>query len=167
MIKYRMCNNKSTDLFTFTSSLFTLTYYLNVRVSLCFAQAKNAGVLWAMRICRRNWQLRERARLNGDKASLRRRKNNEYCERIATQDDYVSNCLAGAAARNNNLIRGYLCASHRQRTQAFFGQRHTTLISFAGMAELADAQDLGSCVNSCRFKSCYPHQTVEIRTQSR
>ena len=29
---------------------------------------------------------------------------------------------------------------------------------YAGMAELADAQDLGSCVNSCRFKSCYPHQ---------
>ena len=30
--------------------------------------------------------------------------------------------------------------------------------SFAGMAELADAQDLGSCVNSCRFDPCYPHQ---------
>ena len=29
----------------------------------------------------------------------------------------------------------------------------------AGMAELADAQDLGSCVNSCRFDPCYPHQT--------
>ena len=29
---------------------------------------------------------------------------------------------------------------------------------YAGMAELADAQDLGSCVNSCRFKSCYPYQ---------
>ena len=29
---------------------------------------------------------------------------------------------------------------------------------YAGMAELADAQDLGSCVNSCRFKSCHPHQ---------
>ena len=30
---------------------------------------------------------------------------------------------------------------------------------YAGMAELADAQDLGSCVNSCRFDPCYPHQT--------
>ena len=26
------------------------------------------------------------------------------------------------------------------------------------MAELADAQDLGSCVYSCRFDPCYPHQ---------
>ena len=42
--------------------------------------------------------------------------------------------------------------------KAFFRQRHTALISFAGVAELADAQDLGSCVNSCRFKSCHPHQ---------
>ena len=28
----------------------------------------------------------------------------------------------------------------------------------AGVAELADAQDLGSCVNSCRFDPCHPHQ---------
>ena len=27
----------------------------------------------------------------------------------------------------------------------------------AGVAELADAQDLGSCVNSCRFDPCHPH----------
>ena len=35
---------------------------------------------------------------------------------------------------------------------------------FAGMAELADAQDLGSCVNSCRFDPCYPHHisTVDL-----
>ena len=32
------------------------------------------------------------------------------------------------------------------------------ILMFAGVAELADAQDLGSCVNSCRFKSCHPHQ---------
>ena len=33
------------------------------------------------------------------------------------------------------------------------------------MAELADALDLGSNIlMMCRFKSCYPHQTVEIRT---
>ena len=32
------------------------------------------------------------------------------------------------------------------------------------MAELADAQDLGSCVNSCRFDPCYPHQTKNNRT---
>ena len=37
-------------------------------------------------------------------------------------------------------------------------------IFYAGVAELADAQDLGSCVNSCRFKSCHPHQTKKIRT---
>ena len=28
---------------------------------------------------------------------------------------------------------------------------------FAGMAELADAPDLGSGSRECRFKSCYPH----------
>ena len=30
--------------------------------------------------------------------------------------------------------------------------------TFAGMVELADTQDLGSCGQPCRFKSCYPHQ---------
>ena len=30
------------------------------------------------------------------------------------------------------------------------------------MAELADAQDLGSCVYSCRFKSCRPHQQRRV-----
>ncbi len=28
----------------------------------------------------------------------------------------------------------------------------------AGMAELADAPDLGSGGRPCRFKSCYPHR---------
>ena len=28
---------------------------------------------------------------------------------------------------------------------------------FAGMVELADTQDLGSCGKPCRFKSCYPN----------
>ena len=36
--------------------------------------------------------------------------------------------------------------------------RYNLIFSYAGVAELADAQDLGSCVNSCRFKSCHPHQ---------
>ena len=27
----------------------------------------------------------------------------------------------------------------------------------AGMAELADAQDLGSCGKPCRFETCYLH----------
>ena len=30
--------------------------------------------------------------------------------------------------------------------------------TYAGMAELADAPDLGSGGFPCRFKSCYPHQ---------
>ena len=34
------------------------------------------------------------------------------------------------------------------------------------MAELADAQDLGSCVHSCRFDPCYPHQ-IKGGTQQR
>ena len=29
---------------------------------------------------------------------------------------------------------------------------------YADMAELADAQDLESCGQPCRFNSCYPHQ---------
>ena len=35
---------------------------------------------------------------------------------------------------------------------------HTTLTPFAGMAELADALDLGSSGKPCRFDPCYPHQ---------
>ena len=31
-------------------------------------------------------------------------------------------------------------------------------VRYAGVAELADAPDLGSGVYTCRFKSCYPHQ---------
>ena len=31
-------------------------------------------------------------------------------------------------------------------------------ITYADMAELADAQDLESCGYPCRFNSCYPHQ---------
>ena len=34
------------------------------------------------------------------------------------------------------------------------------------MAELADAQDLGSCGRPCRFDSCYPHQTIEGRVKN-
>ncbi len=33
-----------------------------------------------------------------------------------------------------------------------------SLIFFADMAELADAQDLESCGQPCRFDPCYPHQ---------
>ena len=31
---------------------------------------------------------------------------------------------------------------------------------YAGVAELADAPDLGSGGNPCRFKSCHPHQKL-------
>ncbi len=41
------------------------------------------------------------------------------------------------------LTRAHLCAK---------------IYGYAPVAELADAQDLGSCVNSCRFKSCWAHQ---------
>ncbi len=37
---------------------------------------------------------------------------------------------------------------------------------YADMVELADTPDLGSGAKACRFKSCYPHQTVQIRTLS-
>ena len=35
----------------------------------------------------------------------------------------------------------------------------------AGMVELADTMDLGSIGQPCRFKSCYPHQIMIIRTR--
>ncbi len=35
---------------------------------------------------------------------------------------------------------------------------------FADMAELADALDLGSSGQPCRFKSCYPHLAARKRT---
>ncbi len=37
--------------------------------------------------------------------------------------------------------------------------------SYADMAELADALDLGSSGRPCRFESCYPHQIMMIRTR--
>ena len=40
------------------------------------------------------------------------------------------------------------------------------LIITADMAELADAPDLGSGGQPCRFDSCYPHDTGEIRAFS-
>lgn len=39
-------------------------------------------------------------------------------------------------------------------------------IQNVGMAELADASDLGSDVNSCRFNSCYPHHWVSTASSS-
>ena len=66
----------------------------------------------------------------GEKASSTRRRNKENFEQ-SEKGDYVSS--------------GHACAAD------------DNLIFYAGVAELADAQDLGSCVNSCRFKSCYPH----------
>ena len=66
----------------------------------------------------------------GDEATSTRRKNKESREQ-RERIDYVLSRLA----------------------QSFF------YIVSAGVAELADAQDLGSCVHSCRFKSCHPYQS--------
>ena len=54
--------------------------------------------------------------------------------------------------RNDSLTKG--------------GVRGIMFSAFAGMAELADALDSGSSdhYDSCRFKSCFPHQTNIIRT---
>ena len=120
-----------------------------MRVSLCFAQVKNAmrslgnatprsfhSRVW------RNWQLGERAHPVGDEASsIKAQKQGEF----------------RADARKATMLqesRGRGCP----KTIKYAGVFDTALISFAGVAELADAQDLGSCVNSCRFKSCHPHQ---------
>ncbi len=37
---------------------------------------------------------------------------------------------------------------------------------YADMAELADAQDLESCGQPCRFNPCYPHQKDVARAAS-
>ena len=36
--------------------------------------------------------------------------------------------------------------------------RERFFLNYAGMAELADAPDLGSGSRECRFKSCYPQE---------
>ena len=35
-------------------------------------------------------------------------------------------------------------------------------VLYAGVAELADAPDLGSGGRPCRFKSCYPQEYVRV-----
>ena len=109
------------------------------------------ALLVACSEAKRNWQLGERAHPVGDGASSTRRTNKEY----RTRQCHRRLCLKPSRGR------GY-----------------PKKIKYAGVAELADAQDLGSCVNSCRFKSCHPHQptvsapkyrvaTEKIRTLSR
>ena len=39
---------------------------------------------------------------------------------------------------------------------------HACSTVYADMAELADALDLGSSGQPCRFKSCYPHGPVQL-----
>ena len=34
---------------------------------------------------------------------------------------------------------------------------YAIITKHAGMMELADMQDLGSCARACRFDPCYPH----------
>ena len=43
--------------------------------------------------------------------------------------------------------------------------KNRRVFSFADMAELADALDLGSSGRPCRFESCYPQLTRIIRTR--
>ena len=69
--------------------------------------------------------------------AIKRVRQGDETRRVATtreRIDYVSSRIAGAAARKKT--------------------------EYAGVAELADAQDLGSCVYSCRFKSCHPYQSA-------
>ena len=42
--------------------------------------------------------------------------------------------------------------------------RYCTRHIYAGMAELADALDLGSSSSECRFDSCYPHDKSLMTT---
>ena len=80
----------------------------------------------------------------GEEASVRRRRNKENCDGRSKATN-VSSRIAGAAALKVKLnMRVSLRKSASKERNAFFRQRHTTLISFAGMAELADALDSGS-----------------------
>ena len=51
-----------------------------------------------------------------------------------------------------------------QKRLAFFtGNLYNYKAIDAGVAELADAPDLGSGRRLCRFKSCRPHHPVDIK----
>lgn len=50
-----------------------------------------------------------------------------------------------------------LTGMERCKTLTFSSSDGIILVVPAGMAELADAPDLGSGGRPCRFKSCYPH----------
>ncbi len=45
----------------------------------------------------------------------------------------------------------------------WFIYRQTHIAASAGMAELADAPDLGSGGRPCRFKSCYPQEIRDFK----
>ena len=72
----------------------------------------------------------------GSRSDKTKAQQHENCERNRARRVSVASRIAGAAARIKN--------------------------EYAGVAELADAQDLGSCVHSCRFKSCHPHHEETI-----
>ena len=64
---------------------------------------------------------------------------------VAKQGDHVVSRIAGAAALKAKIkYAGIFVLRTGKERKAFFRHRHTTLISFAGMAELADALDSGS-----------------------
>ncbi len=92
----------------------------------------------------------ERA-LRAMKRGLKKRRNNEKCDQ-RKHFDYVSSCLAQI------IISFFFCL--RLCAEVIPPQ---SLITLAPVAELADAQDLGSCVNSCRFDPCQAHQTYPGR----
>ena len=65
-----------------------------------------------------------------------------------------------AVPREHNLqlymrYAGIFVLRTSKERKAFFRRRHTTLISFAGMAELADALDSGSVTSVNALTTCY------------
>ena len=91
------------------------------RVSLCYAQVKNASRSLGNAIPRsfhsrvwRNWQLGERARPVGDKASLTRRRSKENFER-ERERRLCFKRSRGRGCRTNNLICGYGGIGRRAR----------------------------------------------------
>ena len=61
-----------------------------------------------------------------------------------TASDVERNNACVVAAYSRRDYAGIFVLRTSKERFAFFRQRHTTLISFAGMAELADALDSGS-----------------------
>ena len=71
-----------------------------------------------------------------------------------TVDEYVKRCKGIKCGFKNTSCPDQLALALEEA----LAEQST---KYAGMAELADAPDLGSGTSVCRFNSCYPHHKNE------